>query len=356
MDRMKRIGMGMFLAVSLLAGCGPETNEDPKPGDAVSARCDEATAEYLAFDVTHHAPQDLRLQKIDEAIALFTVTADELSSVGARADAVLAIYTDTTANLQAKVKGRTDVHFVDDTAAAVGPALDATILGAIEDLRNADTLLKVSLAKQKFEKAGMYRFLYLSVLQELHAPSKKHYDEAYGYFGSGPGNAEAGQKGLARLATKRDGNNGTTLSAELFAALKEGACSLETALAIKGVDSMTLEDDELYARFVRQFDVKLQSVFAYSLGHELFDIEVKKGDAETAYIKLVEGEGFFQTLEPYMHIIPGSAKATLAAELRSAFDDALSKAAAGDTSWIAEFDAVGLLGKLETAFGIDVKA
>ncbi len=355
MNRMKHVGMGMFLSVALLVGCGPETNEDPTPGDEVSARCDESTAEYIAFDVTHHAPQDLRLQKIDEAIALFTVTAEELSSVGTRADAVLAIYTDTTANLQAKVKGRTDVHFVDDSA-AVGPALDTAILDAIEDLRNADTLLKVSLAKQKFEKAGMYRFLYLSVLQELHEPSKEHYDEAYGYFGSGPSNAEAGQKGLSRLATKRDGNNGTTLSAELFAALKEGACSMETALALKGVDTMALEDDELYARLVRQFDVKLQSVFAYSLGHELFDIDAKKGDADTAYIKLVEGEGFFQTLEPYMNIIPGSAKANLAAELRSAFDDALVKAAAGDTSWIAEFDAVGLLGKLETAFGIDVKA
>jgi hypothetical protein len=239
-------------------------------------------------------------------------------------------------------------------AAAVGVAIDQSILGAIEDLRNADTKLEVKLAKQRFEKVGFYRFLYLSVMQELYAPSRKHYDEAYGYLGSGPTNAEAGRRGLARLATKRDGNNGTTLNAELFALIKEGSCTVDEALKAKGAETMALEDDELYARFVQRFDARLQTVFVYSIGHELFEFDSKRGNPEDAYVKLVEGEGFFQTLEPYMKAVPGP-RADLANALRAAFDAALTKARQGDTSWIAEFNSQALLGQLETVYAIDVK-
>jgi hypothetical protein len=352
--QLKSVGMGMFLAVALLTGCpGPET---PDPDPVVSERCSETSADYLAFDVTNHAPQDERLKAIDAMVSMYGVAETTPAKAAEQAAAVLAKYQDPTTNLQAKVKGRADKHFTGD-AAAVGPALDATILSAIEDLKNATSKLEVSLAKQRFQKAGMYRFLYLSVMQELLEPSYKHYDEAYGYLGTGPSNANDGRRGLSRLATGRDGNNGTTLAAELFSLIKEGSCSIESALKAKNADSMAYGEDENYAKFVRNMDAKLQLVFAYSVGHELFDIDLFKGDANTAYIKLVEGEGFFQTMEPYMKLEPaGSPKAKLAARLRTAFDAAIAKAKAGDTSWITDIKATELLTELEAAYAVDVKA
>ncbi|HYO58102.1 hypothetical protein [Archangium sp.] len=352
---LKSVGMGMFLSVALLTGCpGPET-QDPDP--IVSERCGETTADYLAFDVTNHAAQDERLKAIDEMVAMYGVAESDPTKAAAQAAAVLAKYQDPTTNLQAKVKGREDKHFTGD-AAAVGPALDATTLAAIEDLKNAKTKLQVSLAKQRFQKAGMYRFLYLSVMEELYEPSYKHYDEAYGYLGTGPSNAEAGRRGLSKLATGRDGNNQTTLAAELFALMKEGSCTIETALKAKNADSMAAHtDDQNYARFVQSVDDKLMIVFAYSVGHELFDIDLNKEKPDPAYIKLVEGEGFFQTMEPYMKQAPaGSAKAVLAAKLRAAFNSAMEKAKNNDTTWITDIKATELLGEIEAAYGIDVKA
>jgi hypothetical protein len=351
---LKSVGMGMFLSVALLAGCGgPEVVDPP----VASERCDGSSADYLAFDVTNHAPQDLRLKAIDEMVAMYGAAESDPTKAAAQAAAVLAKYQDTTTNLQAKVKGRQDLHFTDNDA-LVGAALDTTILNAIEDLKNATSKLQVSLAKQRFQKAGMYRFLYLSVMEELYKPSYKHYDEAYGYLGTGPSNAEAGRRGLSKLATGRDGNNGTTLAAELFALMKEGSCTIETALKAKNADSMAAHtDDQNYARFVQSVDDKLMLVFAYSVGHELFDIDLYKSNPETAYIKLVEGEGFFQVMEPYMKRAPaGSAKANLATKLRTAFDAAITKAKNGDNSWITDIKATELLGDVEAAYGIDVKA
>ncbi|HEX8826273.1 MAG TPA: hypothetical protein VF794_40585 [Archangium sp.] len=351
----KSLGMGMFLSVALLSGCGPET-ETPNPTPTVSERCDESIAEYKAFDVTHHEPQDKRLVAIDEMMVLFGEAEKDLTKKVTAADAILAKYKDPATSLQAKVLGREDKHFTGD-AAAVGPDIDAAILGSLDELRTADSLTKVSLAKQRFQKAGIYRFLYLSVMEELYEPSLKHYDEAFGYLGTGASNAEAGRKGLARLATSRDGNNGTTLSAELFALVKEGSCLIEGALKAKGTDTMAVDADEPYARFVNRLDAKLQSVFAYSLGHELYDIDLNKTKPATAYVKLVEGEGFFRTLEPYMKNAPaGSAKANLAAKLRPAFDSAIAKAKNNDVTWIDDIKATELLTELEAAFFIDVKS
>jgi hypothetical protein len=251
------------------------------------------------------------------------------------------------------VQGREDKHFSEDVA--VGRALDATIMGAINDLKVATTKQQVSLAKQSFQKAGMYRFLYLSVMEELYEPSLQHYDEAYGYLGTGASNTEAGRRGLAKVAASRDGDNGTTLNPELFALIKEGSCIIQGALKAKNADTMEIADDEPYARFVQRLDAKLQSVFAYTMGHELYEIDLDKGNLDKAYLELVETDAVFQTLEPYMKSVPGSAKANLAAKLRTALDTALAKARSNDTTWIAGFDAAGLLADIEAAFFIDVK-
>ncbi len=357
MKRTNSVGMGMFLSVALLVGCGGEEKPETPETPAVSAQCNETIAEYTAFDVTNHEPQDKRLVAIDEMMALFAQAESDWTKSATVAEAIRAKYKDSTTAIQAKVLGREDKHFSGDDA-KVGQTIDTAILGSLNDLAAATKTLDVSLAKQRFQKAGIYRFLYLSVMEELYEPSLKHYDEAFGYLGTGASNAEAGRKGLARLATSRDGNNGTTLSAELFALIKEGSCIIQGALKAKGTDTLAApSDDEQYARFVQRADAKLQSVFAYSIGHELYDIDLNKTKPDTAYIKLVEGEGFFRTLEPYMKNAPaGSAKAVLAAKLRTAFDSAIAKAKAGDTTWITDIKATELLGELETAFAIDVKS
>jgi hypothetical protein len=248
------------------------------------------------------------------------------------------------------VRGRLDVHFT--PATAIGSELDKTITDAIAALRTAKDAHEVGLAKQRFEKAGMYRFLYLSVAEELFKePSYKHYDEAYGYLGTGATNAAAAQRGLARLAASRDSGNGTTMSAELFDLMKEGSCVLETALQSRNAISMAREDDAAYTQLSRRIDAKLQLVFAYSAGRYLMVFNTT--DVKTAHTQLVEGESFFQIIEPYM-LAEGGVKADTARELRAAYNNALSKVN-NDATWPQSFPAQSLLLKLEQAFSIDVK-
>lgn len=352
MKRMQSMGMSVVLAATLLVGCGAE-EEQPNPEPQVSQRC-QSPAEYLAFDAAHHAPQDLRLTKIDEIVALFDQSASDISTASDKAAQALTIYKATDANLQAKVQGRLDMRY--SPPRAVGAEIDKTITDAIETLRTAQDSHDAKMAKQYVEKAGFQRFLYLSVMEELRKePSKKHYDEAYGYIGSGQTNAEAGRKGLAKLATRRDGNNGTTLAAELFALVLDGSCALETALTSLKKDTMAVNESEQYAKTTQQLDDKLQLVFAYSVGHELFDYVKAGSDAKTARIKLAEADGFLKTMEPSMHAA-GGAKASLAAELRAAIDATLAASSPHTTDWIAGFKAQEFLEKLEAAYAIDVKA
>jgi hypothetical protein len=347
MKSLKTLGMGVMLSAALLAGCGEDKPETPAP--TTSQRC-QSPAEYIAFDAANHASQDLRLVKIDEMVALFNDARTTPAKAAANAAQVLAIYTATDAKLQEKVRGRLDVHFT--PATAVGAEIDKTITDAIEALRTAKDAHEVNLAKQRFEKAGMYRFLYLSVAEELFKePSYKHYDEAYGYLGTGATNAAAGQRSLARLAASRDSGNGTTMSAELFDLMKEGGCVIETALKARGADAMAADADPSYAQLARRIDAKLQLVMAYSAGRYLLVFNTT--DAKTAHIQLVEGESFFQVIEPHM-LAAGGAKADVARELRNAYNDALSKVN-NDATWPQSFPAQALLVKLEQAFGIDVK-
>jgi hypothetical protein len=348
-----------LLAAALLglmvAACGSEddTTDGQNPG---TQQCVPG-AEYVAFDPVNHAPQDARLNAIEEMLNAFKAAQADPATSEAEAAEVAAIYADTSHNLKAKVQGRTAAN---DENAPVGVEIDATIEEAIDELAAATTATEVALAKQKFEKAGIYRFLYLSVIQELSEPSKKHYDEAFGYFGSGNANTEASRKGLARLAAGRDGNNGTTLNAELFALINDGKCAIAAALEAAGADTFDMHDANLpeaapYHSIVHEIDDKLQVVFAYSIGHELIDVDANQDDADTATIKLWEADGFFVIVEPYL--AKGTdAEKQFATEFRAALDAAIAKALADDTSWIGEFDAVGFLETVEALYGIDVKA
>jgi hypothetical protein len=350
MKRMKRVGAGMMLAAALLSGCGKDTTTGPGT-PTTSQRC-ESPAEYLAFDPVHHAVEDLRLQRINEMLALFDDARWAPSKAAADADKVLARYTASDANLRETVKGLVDVHFT--PARAVGGELDAVITQSIEELRAATTSEQVLLAQEHFDKDGFARFLFLAMAEKLFAaPSYVHYDEAFGYLGTGETNEVGGQRGLAQLATLRDAANGTTLNPELFALIKDGACTIEGALQFLNADSMEPEADEQYVRMARQIDAKLQLVFAYSMGHELYEYDGT--DRATAHLEIAEANGYFLSIEPYM-LAAGGAKAEAAQALRAAFDDALAKAAANtDPNWPATVDTKGLLSKLEAAFFIDVK-
>lgn len=335
----------LFLA-PLALGLAACDVEEERVLNQETGRC-EAT-EYMAFDPVNHAPQDARLDAIDRMLGLFGEASADPTTAAAKAQAIRDIYESPTTNLAAKVEGRTDVH---DPDAPLGAEMKAEIEGALFMLEEADTATEVSIAKQRFEKAGMYRFLFHSVLQELWAPSRKHYDEAYGYLGSGETNARGARRGLASVATKRDDVNGTTLAVEIFDHLLVGACALETALDERAADEMKVDDDPAYLAAAQAIDRKLRQVIAYSIGHEIFEIRKAGADVDLALIKLEEADGYFSILE--RSLLRGTAaEKLLAEELREAIDDAKMT---GDGSWIADFPADDLLELIQDAFSITVK-
>ena len=150
MKRMQSIGVSTLVA-TLLVGCGgdPQIIDPPPP---ISQRC-QSPAEYLAFDAANHAPQDLRLQKMDEILAMFDQAVTTISSAPDKAAQALALYKGTDANLQAKVQGRLDMRY--SPPRAVGAGIDKDITDAIEKMRTATDPHDVRVAKQYAEKAMM---------------------------------------------------------------------------------------------------------------------------------------------------------------------------------------------------------
>ena len=330
------------LAFGLVACDG--TPDDPARNEA--GRCD--ATEYLAFDPVNHAPQDARLDAIDNMLARFAEASADPATAAAKAKEIRDLYESTTTNLAAKVQGRKDVH---DPDAALGAEIHATIEDALARLEDATTATEVAIAKQRLEKGGMYRFLYHSVLEELWAPTRKHYDEAYGYLGTGETNAPGARRSLAKLATQRDATNGTSLGEELFAHLLDGACALETALGERGADEMKVDDDPAYLEAAQAIDRKMRLAIAASIGHEVYEIGKAGADVDGARIELHEVDAFFSILERSMSNGTDAEKA-LAADLRAAIDEAMANE---DPSWIAAFPADDLLHAIESAFGITVK-
>lgn len=341
---MKKMPVSLLVPALMLAlaACGTsEEGEGPEGG----GRCD--ANEYMAFDPVNHEPQDQRLAAFDEMLAHFDEAQADPSKAEAKAGEILAIYERPSLKLAAKVAGRTDVH---DPDAPVGAEMDEAFRSALDQLKVAATAAEVSIAKQRIEKAGVFRFLYHSVLQELWEPTRQHYDEAYGYLGTGEINAPAGRKGLARLAGKRDQSNDTTIAGELFLDIVDGACAIEKALEERGADKMAVDDDPAYFRIAQSIDRKLRLVIAYSLGHELIGLGKSGADVDGARVKLEEAEGYFVILERGLARGTG-AEADFAADMRAAIDDAR---AAADDGWVAAFPAAGLQASLEAAFGIHV--
>ena len=155
MKRMQSVGLAGALALALLVGCGKDDKPTPEP-QPESHRCDPPT-EYLAFDPANSAPQELQLERMDDILTLFddAVLNPRLASVkGAQAQ---GLYQNADAQLQASVRSRQDLRA--DPAALVGPELDDTLSGAIEDLRKATTAYQVLVARKRLETSGFDRYL-----------------------------------------------------------------------------------------------------------------------------------------------------------------------------------------------------
>lgn len=351
MKRMQSVGMAGALVLALLVGCGKDEKPTPEP-QPESHRCDPPT-EYLAFDPANSALQELQLERIDGILTLFDEASQNprLASVkGAQAE---GLYQNSDAWLQTTVQSRQDLRA--DPAALVGPELDATISGAIEDLRKATTAHQVLVARKRLETSGFDRYLYLSVMESLIAvPSREHYDQAYGYIGTGSTNAESGRRGLSRMATERDATNGTTLAPDLFSLVISGACTLEGALEYVGKDTLEPDQDEPYSRLTRMMDARLQNILVASLGHELFAYTQAPTDPEAAQLALIGADGLLRTLEPSLQQ-SGDERIQLATDLRAAIDAALAAARPDDPSWISTFHAQEFLDRIQAAWFIEVK-
>jgi hypothetical protein len=310
------------------------------------------SAGYVAFDPANHASQDLRLGAHADMVARMNEAVADPSVASARFAAARGLYM-STADLQAKVKGRKDDHFAE--LPAIGAELDATILDGLSAGETATTALAANLAKQKVDKTLLH-FFYLSVFHEMVQGERAKWDEAFGYFGSGATNTEAARKGLASVATKRDANNNTTLAESIFNGIVDGSCDLSKRADMK-LDYRSVPE---LSAIVERVDGALLEVLAYSAGHEAFEMVEIQEMLEAApsaelrdemWVKLSELDPYFRPLEPILGA-RGGADATRAQEIRAAIDAAWSDPSG---AWIPTFDAQGVVERLEAAFAIDIK-
>ncbi len=341
----KLFGLGAVLVV--VAGCGGSDNERVVE-DAQGQNC--SATKYTPFAAANHAAQDERTaaqlaiaDKAEEALA------DPASAAAVFAE-IEAIYSGT-AELAAKVRGRADDHFPDDPAAAVvGQTIDDDITAAIARGKAATTAVEIDIAKQIVDKS-LTRFFYLSVYHELVEGERGTYDEAYGYLGTGPDNAEANLRSIALIARARDEANGTTLSDELFEEILEGSCALDKRLTADGTEKLTWSDDADYAKEVGEIDERMQKTLALSVGHELFELSA---DPDEAKVELYEGAYFFYALEAAMRAKGGQAEVD-AGSIRTMFDEAIEAVEAADPDWQDGFDPEAIKAGVGAAFEVTIK-
>jgi len=348
-------------ALCALAACGDSADDDGGAGngDDVSPQC-SAPDGYVAFDSANHQSQDRRLAAHAEMVALM----EAALATGAPVDDskfadALALYTDPVeaAELQIKVQGRLDEHVAGQPL--VGDRIDATIVAWLEAGQNATTVLEANLARQWVDKS-LQEFFFLSVHHEMLLGAREKWDEAFGYYGSGASNAEDELAGLALTAFKRDGTNGTTLGADIYNGLIDGACQLD--MELEEQDSIDVTSTDLLYDTVRSIDGDLQRVLAYSAGHEAFEmaelLEADPVDTDEIFVKSAELEAFFLPLERNMLDEGGESKAR-AEEIRTQLDlmpgadpEAVDLT---DTTWIDSVDAARILELIEEEFEIEVK-
>ncbi len=335
--------------VLLASACGSETDDISMDE---FAQC--TGGGYTAFDQANHANQDLRVGAYVQMVDLM----NQAKADPAQAEALFTQAEDlyiNTASLQAKVQGRKDDHL--SSQPAVGVQLDETIMAGFASGKLATTTFEVNLAKQAVDKT-MIEFFFLSVYHELQAGSRAHWDEAFGYYGSGANNDDA--RGFAKLADKRDATNGTNLRAEIFNAVVDGSCELAKALDETGTDEIDNNNHPSVLVAIDAIDSRMQVALAYSVGHEAYEMDellqgaagdLTEEDQEAVWIKLVELEHYFRPLERIMQAAGGES-ATRAQSIRTILDQTSMSA----TDWMPGFDASIIIDLLEAEFsGIEIR-
>lgn len=221
----------MLLFVPFLFACdGSDTDETD-----TSATCG---APYEPFLASNYEAQLQRVDAFEQIVALSDATDFSASSFAA----METLY--GTADLSAKVAGRTDDH-VGASTVAVGAVLDGDIRAALAAGAAGDD---IHVQAQIIDKT-LQRFFALSVYHEGQGAADAsmaaedvagQWDEGFGYFGVSNDGQTA--KGIAATLAKRDSEFGLSLVDTAFNGLLDGRCALVTddraaaLAALEGVD------------------------------------------------------------------------------------------------------------------------
>ncbi|MBI2375600.1 MAG: hypothetical protein HYV07_16515 [Deltaproteobacteria bacterium] len=346
------IACTVLLLLSLVA-CGA-SDPEPPPVTGTHAQC--LGGGYVAFDAANFVPQQIRVGAVGQMVGKMKEgEASPFSATAAAAgfEAAEALY-ESSADLRAKVQGRTDDHFAEKPN--VGQAIDGRIMEAFAMGKTATTALSVTISRQIVEKS-LIGFFYFSVYHELALGQRAKWDEGFGYYGAPVDNGEANRLGLASVATKRDATNGTSLASDVFAGFVDGSCALAKALEETGLETIDLSTRADVAAAVSAIDAKLVAVLAYSVGHEAFEMKelaegLSAGDPiDELWIKLAELDPYFRAIEPGMNG-RGGESAARAERIRMAIDAAWS-----DPSGAAlrAFPAQAVIDDLSAEFSIAVR-
>lgn len=365
-----RITLTFASSLALLSGlgCSGGSSSEPETGTVMAPQCESAS--YLAFDSANHESQDIRLQAHADITELLKEAATDLDEDNASdaADKIAEareIYTDVSlsADLRTKVQGRLDQHVDGDPLQ--GDRLDDTIIAWLDHAADAETGLEVDLAAQWIDKT-LSEFFFLSVHHELLEGAREKWDEAYGYFGSGPENSEGSLLGLALTAFKRDSTNGTSLEPRVYNNFIDGSCVIATALDESDEESMDVMDHDELGDIVMDIDTDMQKVLAMSVGHEayemdeLLEVDADERDNAEIFVKAAELTPFFVPLERIM-LDRGGDSAERAEAIREIIDawpvSDPENLDLENTDWIDEVGegAEEIIEAVEAEFDVDVK-
>jgi len=360
--RMKIHSM-IGLAVLAALGCGEDAADaGANPAGAAPAAC--ASGEYVPFDAANYDNQRLRLGAYVQMVAgmkgAAVATPFDAATARSAFEEARRLYEETAA-LREKVRGRGDDHL--DGAPAVGVELDRRIVKWLLAGAAADTGLEATVAAQWVDKS-LIEFFFLSVHHEMVAGARSNWDEAFGYLGAPEDNDEGGRVGLAGVASKRDAAGGTSLAQAVFAGIVDGRCALGRALTASGSESIDPGADADVSAAIAFVDGALRETLAYSVGHEAFEMAELKAALANApddpalhaemWIKLAELDPYFRPLERLM-VAAGGASKTRAEAIRVTLDAAWAGWSDRETAWMADFDAAGVIERVEAELGIDVR-
>lgn len=329
----------------------------------VSPQCDSPDG-YIAFDTGNHQPQDTRLSAYDDMIDLMaSAVAEDGNLDGSYFEKAKTLYKDATrsADLQAKVLERLDEHVAGDPLQ--GDRLNATIL-AFLDFGVAATTVREAKVAAVWVEITLQEFLFLSVHHELVDPTREHWDEAFGYFGSHSDNDDANLQGLAHEAAARDFTNNTNMGAEIFNDFIDGACVLDEALTKEDVETLPLDEIPELATIVSDIDWNMQQLLAYKTGHDALEIRdlLEAGGSDVDSLT-VEASELVALSIPLIRLMKdrGGESADRAKQLQDIIDtlplaDGVPDAVAlQDETWIVDFDPMPIVTLVSTEYDIKVK-